>query len=167
MRALLGILICLCAQQALADTRYVSDNIFTFIHNGPGTQFRILGSVKAGEPLEVKAVNNEAGFTQVVDGRGREGWIKNAELQGEISLRERLPQVQQELEDLKARLQNLNGDNEKRFTEKDGKIAEQSKEIDSLKAQLASQSEEMGNLKEQNEALTRSYDNQEIGRAHV
>ncbi|MFM1679821.1 TIGR04211 family SH3 domain-containing protein [Aeromonas salmonicida] len=161
MRALLGILICLCAQQALADTRYVSDNIFTFIHNGPGTQFRILGSVKAGEPLEVKAVNNEAGFAQVVDGRGREGWIKNAELQGEISLRERLPQVQQELEDLKARLQNLNGDNEKRFTEKDGKIAEQSKEIDSLKAQLASQSEEMGNLKEQNEALTRSYDNQE------
>ena len=161
MRALLGILICLCAQQALADTRYVSDNIFTFIHNGPGTQFRILGSVKAGEPLEVKAVNNEAGFTQVVDGRGREGWIKNAELQGEISLRERLPQVQQELEDLKARLQNHNGDNEKRFTEKDGKIAEQSKEIDSLKAQLASQSEEMGNLKEQNEALTRSYDNQE------
>ncbi|WP_219591813.1 TIGR04211 family SH3 domain-containing protein [Aeromonas salmonicida] len=161
MRALLGILICLCAQQALADTRYVSDNIFTFIHNGPGTQFRILGSVKAGEPLEVKAVNNEAGFTQVVDGRGREGWIKNAELQGEISLRERLPQVQQELEDLKARLQNLNGDNEKRFTEKDGKIAEQSTEIDSLKAQLASQSEEMGNLKEQNEALTRSYDNQE------
>lgn len=161
MRALLWILICLCAQQALADTRYVSDNIFTFIHNGPGTQFRILGSVKAGEPLEVKAVNNEAGFTQVVDGRGREGWIKNAELQGEISLRERLPQVQQELEDLKARLQNLNGDNEKRFTEKDGKIAEQSKEIDSLKAQLASQSEEMGNLKEQNEALTRSYDNQE------
>ena len=161
MRALLGILICLCAQQVLADTRYVSDNIFTYIHNGPGTQYRILGSVKAGEPLEVKAVNNDAGFTQVVDGRGREGWIKNAELQGEISLRERLPQVQQELEDLKARLQNLNGDNEKRFTEKDGKIAEQSKEIDSLKAQLASQSEEMGNLKEQNEALTRSYDNQE------
>lgn len=147
MRALLGILICLCAQQALADTRYVSDNIFTFIHNGPGTQYRILGSVKAGEPLDVKAVNNEAGFTQVVDGRGREGWIKSSELQGEISLRERLPQVQKELEEAKARLLNLNGDNEKRFTEKDGKIAEQSKE--------------MGNLKEQNDALTQSYDNQE------
>ena len=44
MRALLGILICLCAQQALADTRYVSDNIFTFIHNGPGTQYRILAA---------------------------------------------------------------------------------------------------------------------------
>ena len=161
MRALLGILICLCAQQVLADTRYVSDNIFTYIHNGPGTQYRILGSVKAGEPLEVKAVNNDAGFTQVVDGRGREGWIKNSELQAEISLRERLPQVQKELEELKARLQHLNGDNEQRFTEKDGQIAEQSKEIASLKAQLASQSEEMGNLKEQNDALTQSYDNQE------
>ena len=56
---------------------------------------------------------------------------------------------------------NLNGDNERRFAEKDGKIAEQSKEIASLKAQLASQSEEMGNLKEQNDALTQSYDNRE------
>ncbi|WP_139461846.1 TIGR04211 family SH3 domain-containing protein [Aeromonas veronii] len=161
MRALLGILICLCAQQALADTRYVSDNIFTYIHNGPGTQYRILGSVKAGEPLEVKAVNSEAGFTQVVDGRGREGWIKNSELQSHISLRERLPQVEKERDELKDRLQNLNGDNEKRFTEKDGQIAAQSKEIAALKAQLVSQGEEMSNLKEQNDALTQSYDNQE------
>ncbi|HHQ4925903.1 TPA: TIGR04211 family SH3 domain-containing protein [Aeromonas veronii] len=161
MRALLGILICLCAQQALADTRYVSDNIFTYIHNGPGTQYRILGSVKAGEPLEVKAVNSEAGFTQVVDGRGREGWIKNSELQSQISLRERLPQVEKERDELKDRLQNLNGDNEKRFTEKDGQIAAQSKEIVALKAQLVSQGEEMSNLKEQNDALTQSYDNQE------
>ncbi len=161
MRALLGILICLCAQQALADTRYVSDNIFTFIHNGPGTQYRILGSVKAGEPLEVKAVNGEAGFTQVVDGRGRDGWIKSSELQSQISLREQLPRVEKERDELKARLQNLNGDNEKRFAEKDGQIAAQSKEIAALKAQLASQGEEMNNLKEQNDALTQSYDNQE------
>lgn len=161
MRALLGILICLCAQQALADTRYVSDNIFTFIHNGPGTQYRILGSVKAGEPLEVKAVNGEAGFTQVVDGRGRDGWIKSSELQSQISLREQLPQVEKERDELKARLQNLNGDNEKRFAEKDGQLAAQSKEIAALKAQLASQGEEMNNLKEQNDALTQSYDNQE------
>ncbi len=159
MRALLGILICLCAQQALADTRYVSDNIFTYIHNGPGTQYRILGSVKAGEPLEVKAVNGEAGFTQVVDGRGRDGWIKSSELQSQISLREQLPQVEKERDELKARLQNLNGDNEKRFAEKDGQIAAQSKEIAALKAQLVSQGEEMSNLKEQNDALTQSYDN--------
>ncbi|MFQ2272334.1 TIGR04211 family SH3 domain-containing protein [Aeromonas enteropelogenes] len=161
MRALLGILICLCAGQALAETRYVSDNIFTYIHNGPGTQYRILGSVKAGEPLEIKSVNGEAGFTQVVDGRGREGWIKSSELQSQPSLRERLPEVEKERDELKSRLQNLNGDNEKRFAEKDGQIELQSNEIASLKAQLASQGEEMSNLKEQNDALTQSYDNRE------
>ncbi|MBL0458835.1 TIGR04211 family SH3 domain-containing protein [Aeromonas enteropelogenes] len=161
MRALLGILICLCAGQALAETRYVSDNIFTYIHNGPGTQYRILGSVKAGEPLEIKSVNGEAGFTQVVDGRGREGWIKSSELQSQPSLRERLPQVEKERDELKSRLQNLNGDNEKRFAEKDSQIELQSNEIASLKAQLASQGEEMSNLKEQNDALTQSYDNRE------
>jgi len=71
------------------------------------------------------------------------------------------PQIEKELEEAKARLLNLNGDNERRFAEKDGKIAEQSQEITNLKAQLASQSEEMGNLKEQNDALTQSYDNRE------
>ncbi|PJG57707.1 TIGR04211 family SH3 domain-containing protein [Aeromonas cavernicola] len=161
MRAFLGILICLCAQQVLAETRYVSDNIFTYLHNGPGTQYRILGSVKAGESLEVKAVNSEAGYTQVVDSRGREGWIKNNELQADLSLRQRLPQVEKELAELKARLQNLNGDNEQRFTEKDGQIEQQSQEIAQLKAQLATQDEQIGTLKEQNDALTQSYDTQE------
>ncbi|MGL5030213.1 MAG: TIGR04211 family SH3 domain-containing protein [Aeromonas sp.] len=161
MRVLLGILISLCAQHALADTRYVSDNIFTYIHNGPSAQYRILGSVKAGEPLEVKSVNNVTGYTQVVDGRGRTGWIKNSELQSQISLREQLPLVEKERDELKNRLQNLNGDNEKRFTEKDGQIASQSKEIADLKAHLASQSEELTTVKEQNDELTNSYDNRE------
>ena len=97
----------------------------------------------------------------MVDGRGREGWIKSSELQSQPSLRERLPQVEKERDELKSRLQNLNGDNEKRFAEKDSQIELQSNEIASLKAQLASQGEEMSNLKEQNDALTQSYDNRE------
>lgn len=161
MRALVGILICLFANSVLAETRYVSDDVFTYIHNGPGTQYRILGSVKAGEPLEVKAINEQAGFTQIVDGRGRSGWIKNSELQSELSLRQRLPLVEKERDELKARLQNLNGDNEKRFTEKDGTITKQSNEINGLTSKLAQQSEEIGNLKAENEALAQSYDNRE------
>ena len=47
MRALLGILICLCAQQALADTRYVSDNIFTDS-----------GELKAGESWKLLNFQN-------------------------------------------------------------------------------------------------------------
>lgn len=159
MRALLGILICLCAQSALAETRYVSDNIYIFMHGGPGTQYKILGSVKAGEALEVKG--GQAGFTQVVDERGREGWIKSDELQSEPSLKVRVPQLEQELQTLKDRLQNLNGDNEKRFAEKDGKIAEQDSLLTNLKGQLDNQSEELASVKAQNDALNSSIDNRE------
>ncbi|MFM4965754.1 TIGR04211 family SH3 domain-containing protein [Aeromonas bivalvium] len=159
MRALLGILICLCAQSALAETRYVSDNIYIFMHGGPGTQYRILGSVKAGEALDVKG--GQAGFTQVVDERGREGWVKNEDLQREPSLKVRVPQLEQELQALKDRLQNLNGDNEKRFAEKDGKIAEQEAQLATLKEQLDSQGEELASVKAENAALTSSIDNRE------
>ncbi|MGY3867588.1 TIGR04211 family SH3 domain-containing protein [Aeromonas bivalvium] len=159
MRALLGILICLCAQSALAETRYVSDNIYIFMHGGPGTQYRILGSVKAGEALDVKG--GQADFTQVVDERGREGWVKNEDLQREPSLKVRVPQLEQELQALKDRLQNLNGDNEKRFAEKDGKIAEQEAQLATLKGQLDSQGEELASVKAENDALTSSIDNRE------
>ena len=84
MRALLGILI-----SFVRPNRYwpipvcLRQHLYLYPTTvlAPSTD---LGSVST-EPLEVKAVNNDAGFTQVVDGRGREGWIKNSELQAEIS----------------------------------------------------------------------------------
>ena len=132
----------LCAQQALADTRLCFRQHLYLYPQRSGYPVPDPGSVKAGEPLEVKAVNQEAGFTQVVDGRGREGWIKNSELQGRSACVNAFPGSERA-----GRSQGPsaepNGDNEKRFAEKDGKIAEQSKEIASLKARLDSQSAEM------------------------
>ena len=33
------------------QSRYVSDNIYTFLHRGPGKQYRIIGSINAGEAV--------------------------------------------------------------------------------------------------------------------
>ncbi|QFI55923.1 TIGR04211 family SH3 domain-containing protein [Aeromonas simiae] len=160
MRALIGILLALLANQAMAETRYVSDNIYTFIHGGPGTQFRILGSVKAGEPVELQG-GSEAGFVQIKDSKGRAGWVKNDDLQTAPSYRQQLPELQKQLDELKGRLQNLNGDNERQFAEKDAAIAEQKKQLAALQSQLQAQTEQVTSLKEQNDALNQSYDNRE------
>lgn len=160
MRVLIGILLALTACQSMAETRFVSDNIYTYIHGGPGAKFRILGSIKAGEPVEIKGAA-EGGYVQIQDGKGRTGWVKGSDLQDEPSFRQQLPQMQQQVDELKGRLHNLNGDNERLFAEKDAAINAQKQQIADLESQLKVQSEQMVGLKEQNDALNQSYDNRE------
>ncbi|MGL6176871.1 MAG: TIGR04211 family SH3 domain-containing protein, partial [Vibrionaceae bacterium] len=38
----------LCAQES-----YISDELFIYMHAGPGTEYRILGSINAGVPVKV------------------------------------------------------------------------------------------------------------------
>lgn len=160
MRVLVGILLALCAHLAQAESRYVSENIYTYIHGGPGTQFRILGSIKAGEPVEVQG-QGEGGFLQIVDTKGRSGWVKADDLQSTPSFRQREAEQQKTIDELKGRLQNLNGDNERLFAEKDETIKSQQQQLDSLKAQLKRQTDQIDTLKQQNEALNQGYDNRE------
>lgn len=34
-----------------AETRYVSDELSTYVHSGPGNQYRIVGSLSSGQQL--------------------------------------------------------------------------------------------------------------------
>ncbi|ENY71336.1 TIGR04211 family SH3 domain-containing protein [Aeromonas diversa] len=160
MRALIGILLTLAASHTMAETRYISDNIYSFMHGGPGTQYRILGSVKAGEPVELTG-SNEGGFVQITDGKGRSGWVKGDDLQTGPSFRQQVAQLQQQVDELKGRLKNLNGDNEQLFAEKDDTIARQQQQLTELQTQLKQRDAQMASLKEQNDALNQSYDNRE------
>lgn len=49
----LAVLMVLAAPAANAQDNYISDELFTYMHSGPGTQFRILGSIDAGEKVTV------------------------------------------------------------------------------------------------------------------
>ena len=47
----------LAAPAALAADRYISDDLFTFMHSGPNNTYRIMGSVNAGEKVKLLQVN--------------------------------------------------------------------------------------------------------------
>ncbi len=61
MKHLISILLLVCAvvtTPAKAEqVRYISDNLFTYMHRGPGTQFRIMGSVNAGTKVTLLETN--------------------------------------------------------------------------------------------------------------
>lgn len=81
---------------AQTSSHYISDDVFTYIHGGPGTEFRIIGSVEAGQPIQFLG-KTEGEYSQIIDNKGREGWVRSNFVTEQPSLRERFPLVEQEL----------------------------------------------------------------------
>jgi len=81
-----------------AETRYVSDSLTIFIRTGPSHQFRIVGTLIAGEAVEVLAEDAENKATQVRLETGREVWVDTEQLMTEkpnnILLREKTLEFQ-------------------------------------------------------------------------
>ena len=97
------------------QTGYIIDDLYTYMHAGAGKNFRIIGSINAGSPLEL--ITEQDGYTQVKDDKGRTGWVdqrfvtkksgltienqllkdKVAELENNLQLQsEQLPELQQQ-----------------------------------------------------------------------
>jgi len=81
---------------AQAPTRFISDDVYTFIHGGPGKEFRILGSVEAGQPITLLG-HTEGDFTQIIDHKDREGWVLTSLVTDQPSFRERFPEMEAQL----------------------------------------------------------------------
>ena len=108
MKHLIRLLILACAVAALPvnaeQSRYISDDLFTYMHKGPSTQFRIIGSVDAGTKVVLLETNRETGYSKVRDSRGRTGWVNADYLSKQMGLKERVPALEKELMEVKASL---------------------------------------------------------------
>jgi SH3 domain protein len=60
---------------SFAETGYISDNVYTYLHTGPSAKFRIKGSIAAGTSINIIEHSEDGTFTKVSDNKGREGWI--------------------------------------------------------------------------------------------
>lgn len=108
MKHLISILLLACAAAALpaqaAQVRYISDDLFTYMHRGPSTQYRIMGSVNAGAKVTLLETNKETGFSKISDSRGRTGWVNSDFISSQVGLKERVPALEKELTEVKAAL---------------------------------------------------------------
>ncbi|GGD49864.1 TIGR04211 family SH3 domain-containing protein [Lacimicrobium alkaliphilum] len=103
----LGLLFGLLINQASAQdvqapgneqTVYISDDLYTFIHAGPGRNYRIIGSVVAGTPVTLLQRNDEEGFVEIIDDKERTGWVDNRFISATPSVRESVPQLEEALQ---------------------------------------------------------------------
>lgn len=125
------------------EKRYISDELITYIHSGPGNQYRIVGTLNSGEEVELLSVSEANDYGQVRDTKGRTAWIPLDQLSDQPSLRVKVPALVQQVQTLTQKLDTIDaGWNErtaemqKKVTESDGTIQSLREENQSLKEQL-------------------------------
>lgn len=144
----------LAAPAALAQDRYIADKLFTYLHSGPSAQYRIIGSINAGDKVQLLSSNRETGYSQVQDSRGRKGWVESKFVTTQESMAVRLPRLEKELTQVKSQLSSARetADSEKgglvsSLEARNKQIAELEQNYSDISEQLTSSQTEIRELR--------------------
>lgn len=89
------------------EKRYVSDELNTWVRSGPGDNYRLVGTVNAGEEVTLLQTDANTNYAQVKDSTGRTAWIPMKELNSTPSLRTRVPDLENQVKTLTDKLNNI------------------------------------------------------------
>ncbi|MEX9610245.1 TIGR04211 family SH3 domain-containing protein [Providencia manganoxydans] len=118
---------------AAAEKRYVSDELSTYVHSGPGTKYRIVGTLNAGESVEL--LSTDGNFAQVKDERGRTFWLPTEQLSNIPSMKTRIPQLEAENQKLRQQLENIDNTWNTRTADMQQRVADNDNVVKQLKAE--------------------------------
>lgn len=138
---------------AANQSGYISENIYVFVHGGPGTQFRILGSVEAGQSVTLLG-ETDGDYSKIVDHKGREGWVRTDQIQASPSFRVVVPQLETKLANTEKQLKQVQSGN----AEQSNQLSSAASEISELKAQLAQATQERDSAKAELNSLLEDQD---------
>lgn len=113
------------------ETRYVSDELNTWVRSGPGDNYRLVGTVNAGE--EVTLLQSDANYGQIKDSSGRTALIPLKELNTTPSLRTRVPDLENQVKTLTDKLNNIDTTWNQRTADMQQKVAQSDSIINGLK----------------------------------
>lgn len=61
--------------QAEAKPAFVSDALFVYLHSGPSNQYRIIGTVNAGQSVTYLGEDADTGYAQIRSDDNKTGWL--------------------------------------------------------------------------------------------
>lgn len=151
--------ICL-ALSANAATRYVSDDLYTYFHSGPGTKYKIMGSVNAGEHISVIRTDTNAGYTQIRDSKGRSGWVNSKYVSKSPGYKERLAKLEVKYTKLKTQLNTAEDRANKDKANLEDNLESQNNQVDELQNTNSKLNEELQEVQALNRNLNAKLDTQ-------
>jgi len=141
--------VCL-STSAFAANYYVSDELFTYTHSGPGTKYKIVGIVNAGEKIKIVSTSENAEYTQIIDSKGRKVWMDSKYISKQ-------PGLKKQLEELKISYSKM--DKNKITLEKE--LATNINQVQELKKLNSSLSKELKQVQQKNEKLNEKLDKEQ------
>ena len=146
VRQIFLLLLCtaLAGPAVAQGTRYVSDEVYIVLHNGPGAEYRWRARLTPGTRLTVSGYSDNGEWAKVKTVRGTEGWVRKEYLTSDMPAQLLLPQAQKKAEQLTTRNAELVAELEALKAEKAGLIGQ----IENTDSELGSVSEELTQLKQ-------------------
>ncbi|WP_199611180.1 TIGR04211 family SH3 domain-containing protein [Flocculibacter collagenilyticus] len=86
---------------------FVKDDLYIFMHAGPSSNYRIIGSINAGSQINVLEANEETGYIKIKDEKAREGWIDRRFYSTDLSIQLQYDALSKELESTRAELNEI------------------------------------------------------------
>ncbi|MDO9857255.1 TIGR04211 family SH3 domain-containing protein [Glaesserella parasuis] len=136
---------------SFAQTQYVTENLNTYLRKGPGDQFKIFGSIQAGE--KVTLIETKDRYSLIRDSKNREAWILNSELTSTPSSKELTPLLQQQVQELTTKLNNIDRDRQQRTAEMQRRVQQSALQSSELLEQNALLKRELEIIKNKNRDL--------------
>ena len=85
---------------AVAETRYISDRLEITMRSGKGTNYGITRMLRSGTPIEVLEIDKSSGYSHVRTKSGKEGWVLSRFLMKGRAARELLTTAEKNLAEL-------------------------------------------------------------------
>lgn len=148
---LLGSLLLATSLPTLAQTQYVTENLSTYLRKGAGDNFKISGTIQAGEKVTV--LERRERYSLIRDAKNREAWILNSELTTSPSSKEMTPQLQQQVQELTLKLNRIDSDWQQRTAEMQRRTQQADQQSSELLEQNAQLKRELDILKNKNRDL--------------
>lgn len=106
------------------EIRYVTDDLTTWVRRGPGDNYRLSGTLKAGEAVTLLQTDASTGYAQVQDVSGRIVWLSVKELNRTPGFRSQVPVLENQVKTLTAKLNTIETDWNQRTAEMQKKVAQ-------------------------------------------
>ncbi|MAA71501.1 MAG: hypothetical protein CL679_07215 [Bermanella sp.] len=158
-RLTLFILTLLVLYPAVAEKRYISDELWINLRSGPGNEYKILKILKSGTHLQFVEEDEELKFTKVITDKGLEGWVPTRFIQDEPIAFEKLILTKRELDKTKADYSEL----QSKYNETKKALAETKRAAGDLSEDKSEQAKELEYIKKVSaNAINLDKKNQEL-----
>lgn len=143
------------------ETRYISDNLSTYLHGGPNNNFRIIGMIAAAEEVTVLETNQATKFARIRDSKGKIGWLPLDQLSANQSIRVRVPALEQQVKTLTKQLKNIDDNWHQKTAEMQEKVAGSDKIIAQLEQENRRLSRELSSANKKADDVSLQIDDKQ------